>query len=106
MPLDPIAAQLLESMANAMPPIETMTPAEGRAASAALAKLLPTSSPQSTVAEWTLPAPGGEIRVRTYRPPTDGTLPAFMYIHGGGWVIGGEIEMFDPLCDEIACGAG
>jgi acetyl esterase len=104
-PLDPIAAQLLESMAKAMPPIETMTPTEGRAASAALSKLLPTTTPRSTVAEQTLPAAGGEIRVRTYRPQTDGTLPVFMYIHGGGWVIGGEIEMFDPLCDEIACGA-
>ncbi|MBI5089074.1 MAG: alpha/beta hydrolase [Actinobacteria bacterium] len=105
MPLDPIAASLLESMAAAMPPIETMTPREGRAASASLAKLLPVSTPRSTVAEHVVRGEDGDVRVRTYRPPSSGPLPAFVYIHGGGWVIGGEIEMFDSLCDELACAA-
>jgi acetyl esterase len=105
MALDPQAAQLLESMAEAMPPIETMTPAQARVASQKLAALLPKTTPRSHVSERVVAVDGGEVRVRIYTPPGDIVLPVFLYIHGGGWVIGGEIEMFDPLCDQIAIDA-
>lgn len=106
MALDPIAVQLLESMAAAMPPIETMSPQEGRAASAALSRLLPKAEPRSTIVEHAVRGPDSDVRARVYAPSHHEVLPAFVYIHGGGWVIGGEIEMFDTLCDEIATSAG
>src|SRR5580704_4137033 len=102
MPLDSNAAQLLESMAAAMPPIETLTPTEARAAAAKLAALLPTTPPTSQVSERSVDVEGGEVRARIYRPAIEGTLPVFLYIHGGGWVIGGDIEIYDPLCDRLA----
>jgi acetyl esterase len=51
--------------------------------------------------------PGGPIPVRLYRPEprSAGALPALVYLHGGGWVIGG-IEDVDGLCRELAAGAG
>lgn len=38
--------------------------------------------------------PGGEIRVRAYHPRTDGPLPAYVSIHGGGWWLD-NIDVYD-----------
>ena len=50
----------------------------------------------------------GDVPVRAYRPTgvakTD-ALPALVYFHGGGWSIG-DIDTHDPLCRELAAGAG
>ena len=44
------------------------------------------------IEERTLPVgPTGEVSVRIYRPTgAKGTLPAVMYFHGGGWVLGSK----------------
>jgi acetyl esterase len=41
------------------------------------------------------------IRARVYSPETDAALPAVVYLHGGGWVVG-SIESHDPLCRALA----
>ncbi|HKY13490.1 MAG TPA: alpha/beta hydrolase, partial [Microthrixaceae bacterium] len=46
---------------------------------------------------------GGRILVRIYRPRT-GRLPFHLFIHGGGWCIGGLDER-DPRCRTIAAEA-
>jgi acetyl esterase len=53
-----------------------------------------------------LPAGGlGNISVRIYRPHgAQGTLPAVMYFHGGGWVLGSK-NTHDRLLRELANGA-
>src|SRR5581483_810451 len=38
---------------------------------------------------------------RVYRPDAEGPLPAIVYLHGGGWVVG-SIESHDPLCRALA----
>src|SRR5262245_51006260 len=48
-----------------------------------------------------IPGPGGEIPVRIYRPEASGVLPALVYFHGGGWVIG-SIETHDGSCRDLA----
>jgi acetyl esterase len=57
--------------------------------------------PIARVEDRTVPSPDGEIPVRIYWPATAQVLPLFVYIHGGGWVIG-NIEMTDHLCRAIA----
>jgi acetyl esterase len=52
-----------------------------------------------------LPGPAGEIPVRIYRPEAKGVLPALVYFHGGGWVIG-SIETHDGSCRDLANRAG
>jgi acetyl esterase/lipase len=45
-------------------------------------------------------------RVRIIRPPdVRGTLPAILYMHGGGWVLG-NAGTHDRLVRELAVGVG
>lgn len=53
----------------------------------------------------TVAGPGGDIPIRVYSPAPDRALPALVYFHGGGWVLG-DIAAVDPLCRELARLAG
>jgi acetyl esterase len=48
-----------------------------------------------------LAGPGGELPVRVYRPPGTGPFPALVYLHGGGWVLGG-LDTHDGTCRALA----
>src|SRR5690606_24177928 len=49
--------------------------------------------------------PDGRTNIRVVRPAgTTGNLPAVVYIHGGGWVLGDK-ETHDRLIRELAVGA-
>lgn len=53
----------------------------------------------------TVPAGAGDVRVRIVRPPgSAGPLPAILYVHGGGWILGGAVT-HDRLIRELAVGA-
>jgi acetyl esterase/lipase len=56
--------------------------------------------------EWiTVPCSFGDARVRIIKPPgADGFLPAIVYMHGGGWVLGNS-GTHDRLVRELAVGA-
>ncbi|MBA2546371.1 MAG: alpha/beta hydrolase [Solirubrobacterales bacterium] len=56
--------------------------------------------PVAEVAELTFPT-GNGVEVRSYRPGPERRLPALVYFHGGGWVVGG-IETHDGLCRSLA----
>jgi acetyl esterase len=48
------------------------------------------------------------IPIRLYRPqgvPASTALPALVFFHGGGWVIG-DLETHDVLCRQLTAGAG
>jgi acetyl esterase/lipase len=54
----------------------------------------------------TVPADVGDVRVRIVRPPdADGMLPAILYMHGGGWVLG-NAGTHDRLVRELSVGTG
>ncbi|HEY4636743.1 MAG TPA: alpha/beta hydrolase fold domain-containing protein, partial [Burkholderiales bacterium] len=49
----------------------------------------------------------GPVALRYYRPRgarADEQLPALVYFHGGGWVIG-DLDTHDVLCRQLANGA-
>ncbi|MGP3919781.1 alpha/beta hydrolase [Nonomuraea sp. 10N515B] len=53
-----------------------------------------------------VPAEVGDVRVRIVKPAgTTGVLPAVLYVHGGGWVLG-NAGTHDRLVRELAVGAG
>lgn len=56
--------------------------------------------PIRSVDDRLVPSPAGPVPVRLYRP-SDGQLPALVYLHGGGWV-SGSIETHDGLCRSLA----
>jgi acetyl esterase len=50
----------------------------------------------------TIRAGGVEIPLRVYRPPASGALPAVLFFHGGGWVLG-DLDSHDSIAADI-CG--
>jgi acetyl esterase len=56
--------------------------------------------------EWiSVPSPAGDARVRLIKPQgLGGVLPAIVYMHGGGWVLGNAFT-HDRLVRELAVGA-
>jgi acetyl esterase len=70
------------------------------------------SSPSLTISQRVLPAayttgsaPDG-VPVRIYTPTgTTGTLPAIVYYHGGGWVIG-SLNVYEPSAKALAANTG
>jgi len=67
----------------------------------------PTPPEIGAVTDLLAEGPTGPIPVRTYRPvgaAADKALPALVFFHGGGWVIG-DLETHDVLCRQITAAA-
>jgi len=86
------------------PPMHTLSPAEARSV-LARAQSTPVGKPSAQIEDVTFPVgPTGSIPVRIVRPTgTTETLPAVVYFHGGGWVLG-DRDTHDRLIREIAVG--
>src|SRR5687767_13991657 len=52
--------------------------------------------PVGHVYDRSIPGPAGPIAVRFYYPQAEGPLPALVYFHGGGFVIG-DLDTHDPV---------
>ncbi|MFK4148880.1 alpha/beta hydrolase [Streptomyces sp. NPDC004065] len=102
--LDPYAERFLAALeAAGAPPLESLTPAQAREAAAEGGRLVGAVLPPAAVQEHRLPAgPGGEVLVRIVRPQgSPGPLPAVMYFHGGGWVLG-DRHSYDRKTRDLA----
>ncbi|MFD5721721.1 alpha/beta hydrolase [Streptomyces sp. NPDC127036] len=65
----------------------------------------PVEKPDVEVKWISVPAEVGDVPVRIVKPAgAQGPLPAILYVHGGGWVIG-NAETHDRLVRELAVGA-
>lgn len=108
--LDPQAQALLHFLiAKGVPPIHTLTPREARD-SYRLRRVLTQPDPTAVLQVREHLAPGGRdgLRLREYRPASasaGSSLPALVYLHGGGWTIG-DLDTHDVLCRALANGAG
>jgi acetyl esterase len=61
--------------------------------------------PGVAVEDLALKGPGRPVSIRIYRPAPQGGLPALLYLHGGGYVVGG-LDSHDDICAELAAQAG
>lgn len=61
-------------------------------------------APLPRVEDRTLPGPAGSLLARLYAPSHD-VLPTLLYLHGGGFTIGG-LETHDSLCRQLSLRAG
>jgi acetyl esterase len=87
------------------PPIYQLSPADAREVLRA-GQAVEVAKPTADIQGRTVPGgPHGQVSVRIVRPEgATGTLPAVMYFHGGGWVLGDK-DTHDRLVRELAVGA-
>lgn len=63
---------------------------------------LPLKSGIVSIKNIAIEGPLGPVKLRLYYPASkEKSLPVFIYLHGGGWVLG-SVEEYDSLCQEIA----
>jgi acetyl esterase/lipase len=106
MALDPQARRIIDATtALGLPPIEQMTPAQARESMRARTAALGPVDDVHEVSEHRVPVQSGEITVRCYRPGGRAPLPALVFFHGGGWVIG-DLETHDGICRSLANASG
>src|SRR5256885_11991726 len=108
--LDPQAKAVIDLIIKSgRPPYHQLSPKDARQM---FRDTRPASTPPApeigTVKDLTADGPAGTIPARLYRPkgvPAATMLPALVFFHGGGWVIG-DIETHDVLCRQLTAGAG
>ncbi|HEY1933350.1 MAG TPA: alpha/beta hydrolase [Acetobacteraceae bacterium] len=106
MPLDPDAQLVIDMIrAAGRPPFETLTPDEARQAYSNSRRILqPQPEDVAEVRNLAAPGPHGDIKLRLYRGLDTGAtdkLPALIYYHGGGWLLG-DLDSHDVVCRRFA----
>lgn len=115
MPLDPaldpaidhrIRAFLKELNSGDGPPMEEMTPQEARAVLVGAQKSVPVELPPAEVTKRSITQDGVTVDIVVVRPAgVEGTLPVFMFFHGGGWVLG-DYPTHERLIRDIVAESG
>lgn len=106
MALEPTTQAFIDSLTG--PPLSQLSPADAHKVLTDL-QSQPVELQDAQIEDTVWPVgPTGETRIRIVRPAaaaaTD-VLPAILYTHGGGWVLGDKIT-HDRLVREIANGVG
>lgn len=101
--LDEQVHRILEKLdEDGVPSTSSLTVAEARRLSREMARKL--GGPPVNIASvrnFTVPTTEAEIPVRAYANTTCPSLPALVYFHGGGWVIG-DLDSADWICRSLA----
>lgn len=107
MPLEPQTKTLLDAMraSGASLDFGQMPASEARRKLAQTPIARENAEPVATVDDRTIPGPGGDIPVRIYTPHAAGPLPALVYFHGGGWVLG-DLDGSDAQCRMLTNAVG
>ena len=104
--LTPVAAAVVEAMEAAFPPLEDLPAAEGRALVASAPRPPLPVIEVGSVSDRVAPGPDGDLPVRIFRPqapaPSTG-VPAIVYFHGGGFVLG-DLDTYDRGCRALCVG--
>ncbi len=88
--LEPAAQALSDALAASDgPPLYTLSPEDARAVLDG-AQSGPVTMPPAEIEARTIPGgPTGTVSITLVRPEwTNGSLPAVVYTHGGGWILG------------------
>jgi acetyl esterase len=104
--IDPQAREVIAYLAGlGLPAIDKISPAEARRQYREVrATLKPAVPDLFEIRDLRAAGQAGPIQLRMYRP-TAGVLPAFVFFHGGGWVVG-DLDTHDVVCRQIARDAG
>jgi len=109
MALDPQAANVIDLIVKSgRPPYHQLTPKDARQMFRETRPASTPPAPQIGAVRDVLTEGAQAIPLRVYRPPgvsDSRRLPALVYFHGGGWVIG-DLETHDVLCRQLTAEAG
>jgi acetyl esterase len=87
-------------------PMEQMAPAEARAVLVAAQSGAKVELPKADVVERVISSDGETVKLVVVRPAgVQGLLPAFMFFHGGGWVLG-DYATHERLVRDLVAGSG
>ncbi|MCO7520484.1 MULTISPECIES: alpha/beta hydrolase [unclassified Pseudomonas] len=87
-------------------PIEQLSPKDARAVLSGAQAGVKLTLPKADVSDKTISVDGQAIRLTIVRPAgVKGTLPVFMYFHGGGWVLG-DFPTHERLVRDLVVGSG
>ncbi|NUR92859.1 MAG: alpha/beta hydrolase [Nonomuraea sp.] len=101
--LEPAAQEFAD--ATAKPPFLYELGVEGARKALDGIQAAPIAKPDVQEKWITVPAEVGDVRVRIVKPAgARGPLPAILYVHGGGWILG-NAGTHDRLVRELAVGA-
>ena len=105
MPLDPVIQVLFEQFPQlAIRAVWEKTPAEARVDFKRFCQFAnPQGGAIGKMEDIKVPGPAGPLGLRIYTPVAAGgaALPAIVYLHGGGFVVG-DLDCYDPLCRTLA----
>ncbi|GAA0599579.1 alpha/beta hydrolase [Caenispirillum bisanense] len=109
-PLDPATRAFLDRLASGRrPPTWQLPVAEAREGFARLQRRAGQPGPATvTAADLTVAGAAGPLAARLYTPPAEQAVaarPLLLWLHGGGWVMGG-LDTHDGPCRTIAHGYG
>ena len=104
--LDPQMREVLRQyamQAGQLQPFSTLTPAEAREQfdRTFSEPWNADAPPLASVKDNTIPGPRGPLAVRLYDPGLATPAPCLVFLHGGGWVVGG-LDSHDGLCRRLA----
>ncbi|WP_248767637.1 alpha/beta hydrolase [Pseudomonas sp. MWU12-2345] len=87
-------------------PMEQMTPTEARAVLSGAQSGVKLNLPRADVSQKTIQVDGKPLELTIVRPAgVKGTLPVFMFFHGGGWVLG-DFPTHERLVRDLVVGSG
>lgn len=97
----PINHKFAAILANTVPPMHILGIERARVVAARFAALqLPVQVSIGSIKEYGVPTIHRTTPVRIYMPIEAGPVPAFVFLHGGGWSMG-SIDHYDGLCRLI-----
>jgi acetyl esterase len=104
MPVDPQIQALLD-MGTGVPATNKLSVPEARAQYEGRIRLMAPPATVGTVTERSIAGPGGDLRLRIYRPVGRGAFPLLAFFHGSGFVLC-SLDTHDGMCRNLCAGAG
>jgi acetyl esterase len=104
MPVDPQIQLILDKGAG-VPATHTLAVEEARRLYEARIPLMAPPPAVDTVYDRLLAGPGGQLRVRIYRPVRERNLPMMVFFHGSGFVLC-SLNTHNGICQNLCAGAG
>lgn len=106
--VEPTTQAFLQALeAGGGKPLEQLSPADARAVLVGAQASVKLQLPKADVTEKTISADGQQIKLTIVRPTGSAkkTLPAFMFFHGGGWVLG-DFPTHERLVRDLVANSG